>query len=77
TYGVKGFYLPDAPYLSPYGSTDPGHTEGGPTQTVSPLGYTKTLVRPTRVKMPSIRWSHISAARARQAAETGAPRSFE
>lgn len=77
TYGVKGLYLPDCPYLSPYGSADPGHTEGGPTQTVSPLGVTKTLVRPTRVKMPSIRWSHISAARARQAAETGVPRSFE
>ena len=76
-YGMKGRWLPDCPYLSPYGSADPGHTEGGPTQTVSPLGVTKTIVRPTRVKMPGIRWSHVSAARARQAAETGAPRSFE
>ena len=77
TYGVKGLWLPDCPYLSPYGSQDPGHTEGGPAQAVSPLGVTKTIVHPTRVKMPGLRWSHVSVARARQQAETGAPRSWE
>jgi hypothetical protein len=76
-YGVRGLWLPDCPLDSRYGSQDPGHTEGGPAQTVSPLGVIKTISRPTYVRLPPVRWSHVTAARARQAAESGVPRSYE
>ena len=77
TLGMRGLWLPDSPLAAPYVSGDSGHWEGGPTQTVSPLGQTKTITRPTRVKAGPFRWSHVSAARSRQYSETGVPRSFE
>ncbi len=75
--GVKGLWLPDCPTSGTYGAQDPGHTEGGVAQTISALGVTKTWVGPARVRQPGLRWSHVTAARARQAAESGAPRSWE
>ena len=75
--GVKGLWLPDAPWWGSYGLADPGHVEGGPTQVVSPRGRVSTIGRPTRVRLPPITWSHVTAARARLAAESGAPRSWE
>lgn len=76
-YGVKGLWLPGCPTSGAYGAQDPGHTEGGVAQTVSPLGVTKTWVGPSRVRQPGLKWSHVVAARARQSAESGAPRSWE
>lgn len=75
--GVTGLWLPGCPTSGAYGAQDPGHTEGGVAQTVSPLGVTKTWVGPSRVRQPGLKWSHVVAARARQAAESGAPRSWE
>jgi len=75
-HGMRGLWLPDCTLASPYGALDNGHREGGPVQTVSPLGATKTIVRPVRVRCGPFRWSHVTAARARMARETVA-RSFE
>lgn len=76
-HGMKGLWLPDCPTSGTYGAQDPGHTEGGVAQTISALGVTKTWVGPARVRQPGLKWSHVTAARARQAAESGAPRSWE
>ena len=77
TYGVLGLWLPDCILKGAYVSGDEGHWEGGPSQTVSPLGATMTLLHPTRVRIGPVVWSHVSAARSRQYSETSGVRSFE
>ena len=77
TYCIKGLWLPDCPMSGSYGAADPGHTVGGLVQTRSPLGVIKSISHPTYVELPSVTWTHVSAARTRQAAESGAPRSWE
>lgn len=77
TWGARGMWMPDSPLVSPYTAGDAGHWEGGPVQTISPLGVTKTITRPTRVKCGPFRWTHVSLARARQYSESAPARSFE
>jgi len=77
TAHARGVWLPDCPMASRYGAADPGHTETDLSQTVSPLGDVKTLVYQSRVRLPSVRWSHVSRPRARIAGEVIVGESFE
>lgn len=72
----RGVWLPDCPVDSDYGS-EPGHTEADRSLTVSPSGAITGVVYTTRRHHPSIRWTHVSRARARESGETVVGSSFE
>lgn len=72
----RGVWLPDCPVDSDYGS-EPGHTEVDRSLSVSPEGAIWGAVYASRRHHPSIRWSHVGRAKAREAAETVAGASFE
>jgi len=75
--GCQGVWLPDCELNSPYGPNDTGHLETDMAQLVSPDGIVWTAVNNTRTRIPSLTWAHITRARARSYAETGAITSFE
>jgi hypothetical protein len=77
TNHAQGVWLPDCPYAARYGPNDAGHTEADLVQTVSPQGHVQTSVYNTRTHNPSVRWSHVSRARARIQGETVTGESFE
>jgi hypothetical protein len=76
TSTMAGVWLPDCPIDSTYGR-EAGHSEGDRSTMVTPTGNMSGLHYATRVVHPEIRWSHVSRARAREAAETTDGLSFE
>jgi len=75
--GCQGVWLPDCELNSPYGPNDPGHYDSDMAQLMSPTGVVVTYVSNIRRRIPELRWGHITRARARTYAETGAITSFE
>lgn len=76
TSGMRGLWLPDCPIDSTYGA-EPGHYEFDRSRSVTPSGVVTSLVFAERRRLPSIRWSHVTRARARAAAESAPVLSFE
>ena len=75
--GCLGLWLPDCPISQPMPLAKTGFLEGGVSQTVSPLGITKTIKTAGRTRHPGITWSHVSLARAVQDSEASGVRSWE
>lgn len=73
---LRGLWLPDCPIWSRYGA-EGGHYDLSRSVSVSPGGRVYALTHGSRRVHPSIRWSHVSRARARIAGETVAGQSFE
>lgn len=76
TSGMRGLWLPDCPIDSPYGA-EAGHYEFDRSRSITPSGVVSSLVFAERRRHPAIRWSHVTRARARAAAESAPVRSFE
>lgn len=76
TSTMAGVWLPDCPIDSSYGR-ESGHSEADRSTMVTPTGTMSGLHYATRVVHPEIRWSHVSRARAREAAEVTNGLSFE
>lgn len=77
TAHARGVWLPDCSMAAKYGPNDAGHTETDMAQTVSPLGHVQTTVYSSRVRQPSVLWSHVTRARARIQGEVVAGESYE
>lgn len=73
---MRGVWLPDCSIDSTYGR-EAGHTELDRSTTLTPTGAMSGLVYQSRRFHPEFRWSHVSRARAREAAETVVGQSFE
>lgn len=76
TSTMYGVWLPDCAMDSTYGA-ESGQSDVDASSTVSPRGHMYGLVYQTRVRHPEFRWSHVTRARARRAAETTTSQSFE
>lgn len=77
TRNMRGVWLPDCSMAAKYGPNDAGHTESDMGQTISPRGDVQTMIYTTRVRNPSVLWSHVTRARARIQGETTVGSSFE
>lgn len=73
---LAGLWLPDCPQDSAYGA-DPGHYEIDASRSVTPGGQVYALAYGRRRLLPSVRWSHVTRARARIAGEAVPGQSFE